>query len=180
MIEVLEIGDPRLRRVCEPVTRFEDPLFKEECKRLHEALREFRKAHGFGRAIAAPQINIPKRLIAANLGNGPFTLVNPEITWRSTRTHTLWDDCMSFPMLLVRVQRHASISLRFWDETGKCQEWEKLPADQSELFQHEIDHLDGVLATDLALDRDAIVARTVFERDVAFFRNQVSYGPPPN
>ncbi len=177
MSGVLQIGDPKLRRISEAVSDFHDPIFKEDCQKLHRELESFREQYGFGRAIAAPQIDIPRRLIAANLGEGPITLVNPEITWRSQETMTLWDDCMSFPMLLVRVKRHASISIRFKNEAGELQTWDRLPKDLSELFQHEIDHLEGVLAMDLALNKEAIVSRSVFQTNPSFFREQVSYWP---
>ena len=77
---------------------------------------------------------------------------------------------MCFPDLLVKVRRHASISLTFLDEQGALQEWERLGRAESELLQHELDHLDGVLATDLALDARSIIYRTAFDADPAFFQ----------
>jgi peptide deformylase len=162
---VLLLGDRRLRerarRVDEPGGR----AAQAAGARLHAALAGFRARHGFGRAIAAPQIGVSLRLVAANLGRGPLTLVNPRILGRSAETFTLWDDCMSFPELLVRVRRAASITLEFEDEHGATQRWSDLERAESELFQHELDHLDGILALDRALDREAVVAREVFERE---------------
>ena len=63
----------------------------------------------------------------------------------------LWDDCMSFPNLLVKVRRHKRCSLRFYDENWKEQVW-RLEDDMSELIQHEYDHLNGILATQRAID----------------------------
>lgn len=80
-----------------------------------------------------------------NLGERPFCIANPEIVWRSEERFTLWDDCMSFPFLLVRLSRHVSISVRYTDEEGVERSWEKLDRPESELLQHEIDHLDGVV-----------------------------------
>ena len=159
---VLLIGDPRLRRVARPASQAE-PGLMDDVARLHATLAQFRAEHGFGRAIAATQIGVARRFIALNLGEGPFTMFNPEIVRRSGETFTLWDDCMSFPFLLVRVARDVSISVEFEDETGHRQCWERLDRATSELIQHEVDHLDGVLALDRALDRDAIVSREVFE-----------------
>ena len=159
---VLLVGDPRLRRVAAPASRTEAGL-AHDVAMLHATLARFRAEHGFGRAIAATQIGVARRFIALNLGEGPFTMFNPEIVWRSGETFTLWDDCMSFPFLLVRVARNASISVQFDDESGRPQRWERLDRATSELLQHEIDHLDGVLALDRAVDRDAIVSREVFE-----------------
>jgi peptide deformylase len=172
---VLPLGDPRLRIVCEPVADVADPAFQAENQRLKAALDAFRAEHGFGRGIAAPQIGIPKRFISINLGNGTHSLINPEITWRSEETFTLWDDCMCFPDLLVRVRRNRSISVSYLDELGEPRAWEHLGQAESELLQHELDHLDGVLATDLALDARSIIYRTAFDADPATFQGQVDY-----
>ena len=147
---VLLVGDPRLRRVAAPASRTE-PGLNDDVARLHATLARFRAEHGFGRAIAATQIGVARRFIALNLGEGPFTMFNPEIVWRPGETFTLWDDCMSFPFLLVRVARDVSISVEFEDEAGRRQRWERLDRATSELLQHEIDHLDGVLALDRAV-----------------------------
>lgn len=176
---VLPLGDPRLRRVCGPVENPADPRFQAENRRLQAALEAFRAARGFGRGIAAPQIGIPWRFIALNLGKGTYSLLNPVITWRSEDTFTLWDDCMCFPDLLVKVRRHASISIAYQDEQGLPQASEKLGPAESELLQHEIDHLDGILAIDRALDRDSIVLRAAYDADPEPFRGQVDYTIQP-
>ena len=140
---VLLLGDPLLRRKSAPIDDVSDPALKDEMRDLKEALERFRREHGFGRGIAAPQIGIPKRMIALNLGQGTFVIANPEIVHRSDETFTMWDDCMSFPDLLVRVRRRVSIDLRFMDEEGAVKEWTSIGQAESELLQHEIDHLDG-------------------------------------
>jgi len=172
---ILPLGDPRLRVVCKPVENVADPAFQVENRRLKAALEAFRRERGFGRGIAAPQIGISKRFIAINLGEGTHSLINPEIHWRSPETFTLWDDCMCFPDLLVRVRRNLSVSISYLDESGQSVTWENLGQAESELFQHELDHLDGVLATDLALDARSIIYRTAFEADPAAFQSQVDY-----
>ena len=113
------------------------------------------------------------RLIACHLNGASFTLFNPEITWRSRKTFELWDDCMSFPDLLVRVRRHCSISVRYTDAHGEVQEMAKLHQAESELLQHEIDHLDGVLAVDRAEDKWGFVTRSAFVAREDYFRTLV-------
>ena len=143
---------------------------------LHATLAQFRAEHGFGRAIAATQLGVARRFIALNLGEGPFTMFNPEIVLQVRRkSFTLWDDCMSFPFLLVRVARDVSISVEFEDETGRRECWDRLDRATSELLQHEIDHLDGVLAFDRAADRNAIVSREVFEAMPEHFARLVDF-----
>lgn len=157
MADVLLLGDPRLRVRSAEVDAYDADAFES----LAATLDAFRKEHGFGRAISAPQIGIARRFIAVNLGKGTFFVVNPVITWRSGETFTMWDDCMSFPDLLVRVERARSLSLDYVDEHGKPQTWRELDQAAAELLQHEIDHLDGILFIDHlgALKRQLLVSR---------------------
>lgn len=171
MSEVLLLGDPRLRIRSAEVDRCD----ASELADLANTLAAFRAKHGFGRAISAPQIGIAKRFIAVNLGAGTFFVVNPVITWRSDETFTMWDDCMSFPDLLVRVRRNESISLEYVDENGARKEWKEMDRAEAELLQHEIDHLDGVLAVDRAVDREALVMARVYAADRERFDAQVDY-----
>ena len=171
MSEVLLLGDSRLRVRSAEVESFEREPFDE----LARTLDAFRRRHGFGRAISAPQIGIQRRFIALELGRGPFFIVNPVVTWTSPETFTMWDDCMSFPDLLVRVERKASVSLDYVDERGNARRMNELDRATSELLQHEIDHLDGILAVDRAIDRESLVMRAVYEARRQEFDAQVDY-----
>ena len=154
-LPILVAGDPRLRERSSDVNSV-DPVLMEEASRLSATLRDFRERSGFGRAISAVQIGVMKRLVAMNLGAGSFILLNPEITSRSDDTFLVWDDCLSVPDVIVRVRRHCSISLAYRDHRFRLRQWNRLPRDLAELIQHEIDHLNGVLMTDLAEGEDAI------------------------
>lgn len=171
MRDVLLLGDPRLRVRSAEVERYDGDAFDA----LAATLDAFRARHGFGRAISAPQIGIAQRFIAVNLGKGTFFVVNPVVTWRSEETFTMWDDCMSFPDLLVRVRRVQSLSLEYVDEQGKPQQWRDLDQAAAELLQHEIDHLDGVLAVDRALDQHSLVMRAEYDRQREYFDAMVDY-----
>src|SRR5262249_36819022 len=81
-LEVLTGGDPRLGVRCAPVASL-DARACGESQMLMAALTAFRARHGFGRGIAAPQLGFSSRVLALDLGAGPFTLFNPEIVWRS-------------------------------------------------------------------------------------------------
>lgn len=173
--EIVLLGDQRLRRVSEPVADFASPEFSVGAHRLAVALEQFRAEHGFGRAISAPQIGISLRMIAMNLGEGPFLLLNPELRALSRERFTMWDDCMSFPWLMVRVERHRHVNLSYLDEHGNQKAWDNVEPAVSELLQHEVDHLNGILAIDRALDREAIIARSVYDAQRDFFNRQVDY-----
>ena len=163
--EILQLGDPRLRWPSKPVPDARAAGVRVVLARLHQTLGAFRAQHGFGRAMAAAQLGSRVRLVAFDLGRGPRALVNPRIVARSDATFTLWDDCLCFPDLLVRVRRARSITLEFVDERGHEQRWSDLAPAEAELFQHELDHLDGILAVDRAVDAESIVARAEFERE---------------
>jgi len=147
--------------------------------RLKTELEDFRKKNGFGRGIAGIQIGIKKRIIALNFGEGPFVIVNPEIFERSIELFTMWDDCMSFPDLMVRVERNKSIGLKYQDETGCTKEWKNIEQDKSELLQHEIDHLDGIMAIDRAINETDIVYRNEFNKNRNKYDPMVQYGITP-
>lgn len=149
--QILLLGDERLHKVSTEVTKQELEGLKPIISKLHETVIEFRKLHSRGRAIAAPQLGVTKRIICFNVDT-PVTMINPVIHDKSEEKIELWDDCMSFPNLLVRVERYKSCKITFYDMEWNRQTWDLID-DLSELFQHEYDHLDGVLATERAIDK---------------------------
>jgi len=148
--DLLLLGDPLLYAVCEPVLPSELPLVKDWVADLDNVMAEVKARYNFGRAIAAPQLGIMKRLIYMNIDR-PVVFINPELTHLSEEMFELWDDCMSFPNLLVKVQRHRSLTIKYLDERWQPREWD-MKDDLSELLQHEYDHLNGVLCTMRAVD----------------------------
>jgi len=148
--DLLLLGDPRLYAVCEPVLPSELPLVKDWVADLDNVMAEVKARYNFGRAIAAPQLGIMKRVIYMNIDR-PVVYINPELTHLSEELFELWDDCMSFPNLLVKVQRHRSLTIKYLDERWQPGEWD-MKDDLSELLQHEYDHLNGVLCTMRAVD----------------------------
>jgi peptide deformylase len=91
-----------------------------------------------------------KRIVYLHV-EGPFLIFNPVMTGPSRKTMEIWDDCMSFPELLVRVRRHRSFVMTFRDKNW-AERSQRIEGQISELLQHEIDHLDGVLAVSRAID----------------------------
>ena len=148
--DLLLLGDPRLYETCEPVLQEELPLVAGWVADLDNVMKQIRARYNFGRAIAAPQLGIMKRLIYMNI-NKPVVFINPELANPSDELFELWDDCMSFPNLLVKVMRHQSITVNYLDENWQPQTWH-MQGDLSELLQHEYDHLNGILCTMRAID----------------------------
>lgn len=165
--DILLLGNPRLYEVSEPVTAAEVAGLLPVVEDLRDTLLAFRRRYGAGRAIAAPQIGVRKRLIYlhlagtafAHLADGSLALFNPAFTELSGEMMPLWDDCMSFPELLVRVSRHRSCRLQYRDPDWRLRAWD-LEGDLSELLQHECDHLVGVLAVSRALDGRSFALRS--------------------
>jgi peptide deformylase len=148
--DLLLLGDPRLYETCQPVLKTELSLVEGWVIDLDNVMKEIRAKYNFGRAIAAPQLGIMKRLIYMNIDK-PVVFINPELVDLSEDLFELWDDCMSFPNLLVKVKRHKYLTIRYLDENCQGQEW-KMANDLSELLQHEYDHLNGILCTMRAVD----------------------------
>ncbi len=152
--DILKLGDPRLYTVCDPVSSDELPYISEWVNQLREAMNDVRRVYGFGRGIAAPQLGIMKRMFYLDL-DIPYIILNPELSELSPRQFELWDDCMSFPGLLVKVARHQSLTLKYQDEKWQTHTW-KVSGAISELVQHECDHLNGVLCTMRAVDAKSL------------------------
>ncbi len=172
---VLILGNPILREKSAQISDFSDSDNIADFMKLKAELEIFRKKNGFGRGIAGIQIGIKKRIIALNFGEGPFVMINPEIIARSAESFTMWDDCMSFPDLMVRVKRNRSIGINYQDENGSIIEWENIEQDKSELLQHEIDHLDGIMAIDLAIENTDIIYRSEFNKNKEQYDQMVDY-----
>ncbi len=146
---ILQLGDPILRQASEPV---QDPASADAVLQdLEDTLAEFRRAHGFGRGISAIQTGAAQRVIFCLVDGVRYELINPEWVWRSEEKFGLWDDCFSFPNLMVWLERSRRVGLRYQNLAGQWLEFEASDA-MAELLQHEMDHLDGVLAVDHARD----------------------------
>jgi peptide deformylase len=155
--EILLLGNPRLYEVCLPVVPKELAGLAGTVEDLHDTLIDFRKRCGTGRAIAAPQIGVAKRLVYMNIDE-PVVFINPVIDLQSAETFELWDDCMSFPDLLVKVRRHCNCRVTYRD-LGWIEHSLMLSDSLAELLQHECDHLDGVLAVMRTVDSRAFALR---------------------
>jgi peptide deformylase len=151
--DILLLGNPLLYEKSEPVQPEEIPVLFPKIELMFETVIDFRNKYGAGRAIAAPQIGLLKRIICLNTDKR-VAMINPELSNLSPGLFEVWDDCMSFPNLLVKVMRHKKLTISFFDLNWERQTWH-LEDDMAELIQHEYDHLDGILGTQRAIDNQS-------------------------
>lgn len=142
ILKVVKYPEPVLSQPGEPVTEFDADL-----KKLVDDMFETMYAsQGIG--LAAPQVAVSKRVtvIDLSLGKDPLqklVLVNPEVIFREGKQYEE-EGCLSFPEIREKVQRASKVKIRAQDLNGK---WFEMDGEQllSRAFQHEIDHLDGML-----------------------------------
>jgi peptide deformylase len=140
-----------LRKETKPIKEFDDALQVL----VDDMIETMRVAPGVG--LAATQIGISKRLVVIEYGNDDdetipkqlFILANPEIIDRSEETVRGIEGCLSVPDLVGAVDRAKVVTVRGQDQTGKNL---KIRAEGwlARIFQHEIDHINGILYTDRA------------------------------
>jgi peptide deformylase len=149
---IRQLGDPILRARSEPVLDHKSPGTRLVADDLRDTLRTAKKKYRMGRALAAPQIGAPVRIVFVEVDKQRWTMLNPEIT-----------DCFCFPNLYVRVTRAYQTTLTYTDLKGKPHAMH-LEGPMAELLQHEIDHLDGILAVDRATGLDPFAYRAEWEK----------------
>lgn len=164
--EVILLGNPLLRE------KSSDAAFDDELERIIEDLKDtlthLQNEKGIGRALAAPQIGYLRRVIFVNAKSSKnprtMTLINPTIVEKSKEIIEVWDSCYSFDVaFFVRIKRHKRIKVEYMDENGR-KIVEEFEDDLSELLQHEIDHLNGILATDHLRSGKDIIMREEWEK----------------
>ncbi len=166
--EILQLGNPLLRERSREIGDASAPGVRRALDDLRDTLHDFQRRNGFGRGISAVQIGEPLRLIYIEIGGRAYCLLNPAAAEQSPEKLLVWDDCFSFPDLCVRLVRSAWVRVTYTDEAGRPQSV-RGEGDFSELLQHELDHLDGILAVDRAIDRASFATRAEYERR---FKNQ--------
>jgi peptide deformylase len=161
-----QLGDPVLREPCKEVQDASAPEIRALVEDLQDTLAYWREATGYGRGIAAPQIGVAERVIFLRLpGEEPWPLINPKITERSAERIVVWDACLSFLCIFMQVERHREITVRYEDLQGESHEIRAgEERNLSELLQHEIDHLDGILCIDRVTDLRTVCTKEEFEK----------------
>lgn len=148
--EILLLGNEDLYQISREVSKDETEKILQVVTDLHDTMLSFREKYKFGRAIAAPQIAEFVRIIYMNFDGHSYALLNPCLQFGDEQFQ-VWDDCMSFPGLEVKLNRFRQTRITYKDLHWKDCVLE-FTDDLSELIQHEYDHLDGILAVQRALD----------------------------
>lgn len=141
ILEIKKYPNPVLRKKCQEVAEITD-----EIRNLSQDMKEtMRRKDGLG--LAAPQIGELKRIIIVQTANGAEVFINPKITGKSKETEIREEGCLSFPGLFLKIKRAGEIEMEFLDLRGEKKEI-KAEGLSARIFQHEIDHLDGILLID--------------------------------
>lgn len=161
--DILTLGNPQLYVTCTEYRKENIPEIESVVADLHDTIMEYKRVYGAGRAIAAPQIGVQKRLLYMYIDQ-PVVFINPVLNFPTEEKMVVMDDCMSFPGLLVKVNRYKECIIEYYDMDWRKQELH-LTGDLSELIQHEYDHLDGILSTMRAMD-----SKSFFYGDINDYR----------
>jgi len=155
-LDVVVLGEPILRKKARKVREFDRKLHKL----LDDMAETMLEAPGVG--LAAPQVDVGQRIILVRLPDDEeaveeygeqagvlYEVINPEIVKASKEMVEGVEGCLSIPGFVGRVDRHVSVSIRGQDRKGKqirikARDW------LARIFQHEIDHVDGILYIDRA------------------------------
>lgn len=140
--------DPRLKKVCDPVSAVDDGVRKL----VSDMFDTMYDAPGIG--LAAPQIGINARVLVMDCAKrddgsdaNPVCMINPEVVWASDEPATYEEGCLSIPDVYADVSRPSAVTVRFLNQEGTLQEG-NFDGIWSTCVQHEIDHLDGKLFID--------------------------------
>lgn len=156
-VELTEFGDPLLRQIAKNVPV--DQIVSEKTKDIIEKLRATCDANKYGVGIAAQQIGIDAAIFVVRLKPNPSrpnspsfdkAVINPEIVEYIGDTVQLWDGCLSGgpDPTFAQTERYKKIRVNYYDEEGKLHENELLDGFIAHVFQHETDHLNGMLFVD--------------------------------
>lgn len=153
---ILRMGDPRLRQVSQAVAEFDTPELHELIADMFETM-----AAADGAGLAAPQIGVLQRIMIFSVDDNPrypdveavptTVLINPQFTVIGQEIDGFWEGCLSVPGMRGYVQRPARIRYSGFDQFGKSIEREA-EGFHATVFQHEYDHLDGILYVDRLAD----------------------------
>jgi peptide deformylase len=152
LLEMAQLGSPVIRERAAEVTDFHDP-------QLHALIDDLFATVALenGMGIAAPQVSVSRRIIILSPKPNarysyaptlePTAMINPEMTWSSSEMDKDWEGCLTVPRIRGLVPRHRAIRVHYQTREG-VQEETEYDGFLARVFQHEVDHLDGLVFLD--------------------------------
>ena len=165
----VQIGESNLLREKSQqvsISEIESKSIHQVISKLKKTLKEYRRLTGKGRGVAAVQIGIPLRIAVVFIYNKILTIINPKITKKSNNKYLYPEICMSANPIIAKVIRPEFIEFEYYDEKGAKQFWNDKDRLLNRVFQHEIDHMEGIINIDLVDSKDLILLS-----DAEFFKN---------
>jgi peptide deformylase len=140
-----------------PLEKLDSPEIKKIIKDLHETLGRYKKLTGKGRGICAVQIGKLSKIAVLYIGKKMITVINPVIKSESIKTLRYPEICMSANPVIAFVLRPAWVEVEYLNEFGEEKVWDdKEDKIINRVFQHEIDHMEGIINIDLVKSKDLI------------------------
>jgi peptide deformylase len=168
--EILQLGNPTLRQLAQPIENLQDPTLQSLIDELIETLT----ASG-GVGIAAPQVGLPLRLmIVASHPTPrypyapempPLPLIDPQIVSQSSEIEKGWEGCLSVPGIRGLVPRSLSVTVGYLDRQGKPQQ-QTFHDFVARIFQHEYDHLQGIVFVDRVESTHELMTEQEYQRQI--------------
>jgi len=166
VLKIRELGDPVIRKTTKSVSAAEVKSKKFQ-KFIGDLIAICKAKDGVG--IAAPQVGQSQRVfvIWSRPGKryknvpkiGPLVIINPRITLRSKKIKKDWEGCLSIPGIRGLVPRNVSVEAEFIDESGQKIFAKKFSGFPARIFQHELDHLNGIVFIDRADTKDIVTEK---------------------
>ncbi len=148
-----------------PVNKIRSKDYQAKFRYVKNCLKKYRKLTGLGRGITGVQVGIPERFSVIYTPEKLIIIINPKITKTSKGKLKYPEICMSANPIIVPTIRFAWIEFEYFDEQGNLQYWEGKDKILNRVFQHEIDHMDGIINLDKGNPKEFIL-----ESDPQFYQ----------
>lgn len=148
-MDIIKAPDPRLRVKTKPIKKIDSGLI-QTLNEMVKLTKTFQEPEGVG--LASTQIGLDQRFFVAKDGKKFISVINPQILTTSKRTKKYFEGCLSTPNIWGEVKRFTQIKVSYQNEKGKVITV-SLTGVLAWIFQHEIDHLDGILFQDRVLEQ---------------------------
>lgn len=159
----LQLGNPLLRQAAQPIDDVHSAETQALLADLWDTLRDFRRRHGWGRALSAPVIGVPLRAIVVDFQDQALVLINPRFERWSREQEYRYESCITFGSIWGAVYRPTRVTVVALDADGLERRYEAT-GPLARLMQHEIDHLDGLVWLDREPDLASICTTDEYRR----------------